>query len=363
MSHSWADAAALPKGRIPSLDGLRALSILLVLLGHLSGTHGFTEVSLGIGDYANFGVRVFFVISGFLITSLLFKEVDKTGRIDLKGFYFRRIFRIFPAFYFYLSVVAVLGALSIVALPWIDWLWSATYLVNFIPKKAWIVGHIWSLSVEEQFYMLWPATMVLLGVSRAIKAAVVVALLAPLCRIGWFYAFPEAQTLIGEAFPTVMDSIAVGCVLSSCRQWLGRQSRYQKFCQSPLFLLVPAAALGLNALPYTRLGWLIGETLINICIALVIDRTIRIPDDAVGRVLNWGPLCYVGTLSYSLYLWQQPFLNRHSDELWCMFPINIIAAIGCAVLSYYLVERPMLRWRARLSAAKKSRQAQIAEAT
>jgi len=110
---------------MPSLDGLRAISIIMVLIGHLSGTSGFARINLGIGDYAHLGVVVFFVISGFLITTLLMEEMEHHGAISLKLFYARRSIRIFPASYGYLAVVSVLSAFSIIHLSWSD-IWHAS---------------------------------------------------------------------------------------------------------------------------------------------------------------------------------------------------------------------------------------------
>jgi peptidoglycan/LPS O-acetylase OafA/YrhL len=101
---------------MPSLDGLRAVSIFLVLLGHLGGTRGFARLDLRIGDYAHLGVVVFFVISGFLITRLLLSEHEQKGRISLKRFYARRALRLFPAAYAFIACVSLLWLAGIVHL-------------------------------------------------------------------------------------------------------------------------------------------------------------------------------------------------------------------------------------------------------
>src|SRR5215470_5272398 len=116
--------------RIPTLDGLRAVSIVLVLLNHLVGTVYYPAILSPLGSFGNFGVRVFFVISGYLITSLLIKEDERTGSISLKNFYLRRVFRIFPAAYAYLLVLAVLNARYQILHKY-DLLFAATYLTNF----------------------------------------------------------------------------------------------------------------------------------------------------------------------------------------------------------------------------------------
>ena len=167
--------------RIPSLDGLRALSISFVLVGHLALNTGFPiQRSWWTDAYAHYGVRIFFVISGFLITTLLLGERQKTGKIDLKEFYIRRAYRIFPAAYFYLLVVTFLFYSSLS----LNYLVAAyTYMTSYAIHSPWILRHLWSLSVEEQFYMLWPA-LVALGVLIAPRIAFGALIFAPMLRIG-----------------------------------------------------------------------------------------------------------------------------------------------------------------------------------
>src|SRR5580692_8626360 len=144
--------------RIASLDGLRAVSILLVLTSHsILGTHSFAFRLLFL--HADLGVRVFFIISGFLITTLLLNERAESGGISLRLFYIRRTLRILPAFYLFVGTVAILNALGVIAVPPGNWVYVLTYTLNFDPHPPWVLGHLWSLSVEEQFYLLWPLVM------------------------------------------------------------------------------------------------------------------------------------------------------------------------------------------------------------
>lgn len=140
---------AAPSPRIRTLDGLRALSISLVILGHLAGNPRIPPRLADAMDFANFGVRVFFVISGFLITMLLLKEEAKTGTISLRNFYIRRVFRIFPAFYAYFAVIAVCSLAGYIVVNHSDLLAAAFYVMNFRFHPSWYLGHLWSLSVEE----------------------------------------------------------------------------------------------------------------------------------------------------------------------------------------------------------------------
>jgi peptidoglycan/LPS O-acetylase OafA/YrhL len=335
--------------RLPSLDGLRALSIGLVLLGHVQGTVGFGFLPKWAQvEFGNIGVRVFFVISGYLITTLLVRELQKTQTISIGKFYFRRAFRIFPAFYVNVAVVSLLNNLALVPLKPGDVLHAATYTMNYHYDRAWTLGHMWSLSVEEQFYLGWPLLLMLLGKRRGFLAALAVVALAPIVRVATLRLHISPQAGIGESFQTVADSIAVGCVLACSIRQLEVSPKYTAFQGSRAFLLVPLLALGTavgmeHGSTTVSLG--VGETCLNVCIALIIHHCIRYPESPTGRALNAAPLVYVGTLSYSLYLWQQIFLNRTSTQSFTSFPLNIVLAVACALVSFHFVEKPFLRWR------------------
>jgi peptidoglycan/LPS O-acetylase OafA/YrhL len=340
--------------RIPSLDGFRAISIGLVLFGHLLGTSGFflpLEVNrhLAVGEL---GVRVFFVISGFLITNLLLSEAAATGRIHVGRFYLRRTFRIFPPYYAFILALAVAALARWIELAPGDLLHTLTYTSNYHVARSWNVGHTWSLSVEEQFYLLWPALLVLLGGRRAIWVAALFVLAAPLVRLGLWELTVSAREGVGHRFETIADSIAVGCVLAGARTWLHRQPLYHRVLVSRWLLLAPVIVVLSGALgQHPRIDFFAGFTVRNVLIALCIDRWVTYPADRVGRVLNSRPLVFVGLISYSLYLWQQVFLNRDVTSLPTSFPSNLVLAIAAALVSYYLVERPSLRLRHRVERA------------
>ena len=326
---------------------MRALSILIVFAAHLGGTRHAPATPTFLGD---FGVRAFFVISGFLITTLLMRERAKTGRISLSGFYVRRFFRIVPAFYFYLGCVVAARSLGWLEVSNADLAFAATYTMNFHAQRAWWVGHLWSLAVEEQFYFLWPAMMRVLGNARARTAAIVAIVLAPVLRVVATRLWPSLSDLNDQAFPFVFDSLAIGCLLALARERLEAMPRLIAFLDSKLFWLAPIACLAAFTIekPIISLG--IGLSLGNLGIALVILKCVREPHTMFGRFLESAPLVWIGTLSYSLYLWQQPFLDRHSTEWYASFPQNLGFATVAALVSYYLVERPVLNWRARRKA-------------
>jgi peptidoglycan/LPS O-acetylase OafA/YrhL len=338
-------------GRLPTLDGLRAISIMLVILGHLTGTRNFPHWLDFFGLFANFGVRVFFVISGFLITSLLLKELRKRGSISLKDFYIRRVLRIFPAFYVYLLVIAFL-ALGAIKLRHNDLLFAFTYTMNFHFDHSWYVAHLWSLAVEEQFYLVWPALLAFLSRELAFRAAAVTFLSCPLIRLGIWYLFPQGRDGIGHMFPTVADVLAIGCLLAGWREWLHQRTWYMNLLQRRPFLLITLLALMVNlSQDRPRIYIAVGESIMNLCIAICIDRCMTYSSFRLGRVLEWKPLAFIGVLSYSLYIWQQPFLNRNSPSPLSAFPINILVVVFAALASYYMIEQPFLKLKSRFNSS------------
>jgi peptidoglycan/LPS O-acetylase OafA/YrhL len=339
--------------RIPSLDGLRGISIALVLLGHLAGTAGF-PLSEGSGSFsaiAALGVRVFFVISGFLITGLLLDEMTRHGRIRIGRFYFRRTLRIFPPYYVFLAFTVMASALGAFALEPGDVGHTLTYTANYHEGRSWYIGHTWSLSVEEQFYLLWPAVLLLSGVRRGILIAAAVVLISPAIRLFEWNFVPWAASGVGTRFETVADSIAIGCVLAGSRAWLHRSALYIRALASPLFIIVPLLGVAGGLLSdHPQASFAVGMSVSNLAAVLCIDWAVTFHDGRIGRVLNAQPLMFVGWISYSLYLWQQLFLNRSSDALVNSFPLNLLLAFAAAIGCYLLVERPSLQARKALEA-------------
>jgi peptidoglycan/LPS O-acetylase OafA/YrhL len=333
--------------RLPSLDGIRAVSILFVLFGHAVGTAHFFAVDqvgplLHVGEL---GVRVFFVLSGFLITTLLLKEITAEGRINLGRFYLRRTLRIFPAFYVFVLVLIALDLAGWIALNAGDRIHALTYTSNYAPDRSWYIGHTWSLAVEEQFYLLWPAVLLLAGRRRSMWIALAVVLVSPFVRLALWQMNPTESAGVGHRFETVADSIAIGCLLAGLAPWLATWRPYRAALASRAFLLVPVAVFGASLLAdRPRISFFVGFTVMNVGIALCLHWCLLNATGRVGRVLDWRPLAFLGTLSYSVYLWQQLFLNRYDAAL-PGFPLNIVLVLAAALASYFLIERPALNAR------------------
>jgi peptidoglycan/LPS O-acetylase OafA/YrhL len=325
--------------RIPGLDGLRGISILLVLFGHLVGTSNFPlhDVTRQVADTAHFGVTAFFVLSGFLITSLLQAELAKTGTIALRRFYLRRALRLLPAFLTYLAVIAVAHGTQLASFAWRDFWSAATYTINFTRPPSWVVGHFWSLSVEEQFYVLWPAVLLLVGIGRAAKGAAALVLVAPVLYGATWLWYGSAPWWA----PADSASIAFGCLLAVMRPRLHALSVYRSFLRSRwCFLTLVIPVVGIALAGRLLLSHAIAR-LWPIVAALMIDRAATYPVSGLTRFLETPALTHLGVLSYSLYVWQQLFLNRTSSLAISAFPLNIAAAYAVACCSYYLVEKPI----------------------
>ncbi len=326
-------------GRIASLDGVRAIAILLVIIGHMGNRDG-----TGLAQLARFGVNIFFVLSGYLITFLLQREHEQTARIDLTDFYRRRCCRIFPPAYLFILVVAILIPASRPGLPY-----ALTYTVSWnLTRTPTVLFHLWSLSVEEQFYLLWPIALVL-GYRHRARIAWGAVVIATIYRT--FLALsPEYYSManLHESFPGAMDSIAAGCLLAVYREKV--KARVGWMADSPgipIAVLVTAWILhnvcwgdkpGLPIVQSMTVFWVLAPMLIALWIFLMIERR--------GRILNNRVMSAIGVLSYSIYLWQQPLLVGQKFGLEKFLRLGVVVFI--AALSYFVVERPMIRLGKRL---------------
>lgn len=342
------DASIAPKlpSRIPSLDGLRAVSIALVIVGHSALCSNAPRFLTHFSHLGNFGVRCFFLISGFLITTLLLKEREKTGDISMRGFYIRRALRIFPPSLTYIGIIGLCAALGWLTLAPGDLAHALTYTMNYHLRRAWWFDHLWSLSVEEQFYLLWPGLLWWAGNRRGLKIAWSVVLVVPVIRAVMWFVFHASDSAMTKHFEANADALASGCLLSMNFNRIGAIRWYQRFQSSWLFWIIALGLVlgghGLFAVNPASF-YIIGQSIANVGTALCIDWSIRNFGRGVGLILNWRPIVYVGVLSYSLYLWQSAFLNPDWNGWPARLPINFLLLSAMAVASYYLVEQPFLR--------------------
>lgn len=318
--------------RIPSLDGLRAISISLVLAGHLSKSGAVPKF---MANYAGTGVRIFFVISGYLITTILLNEHLQTSTINLRQFYIRRAYRILPA-----AAVFMLFAMVMYwhELRWYDIGAMLLYVANFDGARPWMVSHLWSLCVEEQFYFLWPSVL-----RRWYRQRIVIILgivvLAPVYSAACYH-FKVPSGGYGT-FPAVADNLAIGCLLAIFASRIPKISRWVAFSMLLAVLFVPSYPA--NTPTRTLFMLFVLWPILHCSIAGLVLHVIQSP----YRILNLAPVIWLGRISYSLYLWQEPFFFNPSRQP----AYKLLLGVGLACLSYYFVEQPVLRLRDRKTTA------------
>lgn len=351
----------LPHGernRLDGLDGIRTIAILLVLTVHADLLHG-----------GFVGVDLFFVLSGFLITSLLLDEVAQTGAVDLVGFWLRRAFRLVPAVAAFLAtglVVAALttpeslhrsaaNALAVLA-------GVANYAFSHTGGGTTWDGHLWSLSVEAQFYLAWP--LLLVGGSRLFsRRTLVVLLAAAILAVGVWRAAVGLDLVPGRSdwyhpTDTHVDGLLAGALLALGLDSgaLHADSRRARWAWSSA-AVAGWTGLAVVALASPRLvqepGWayLGGLTLVAAAGVAIVGAVVLVPGSLPARLLATRPLAHVGRVSYAFYLWHFPtilglpaHLDAHVGRVGSTI-VAFVVALVLAELSGRLVERPIARLR------------------
>jgi peptidoglycan/LPS O-acetylase OafA/YrhL len=351
--------AKKPKtGYLPTLDGWRALAILAVLLDHAVGYSPLTHYPklVRFTHAGPNGVSLFFAISGFLICSRLLEEDRAFGKISLRGFYIRRACRILPPAMFYLAAIAVLSISGfIVASSGELWV-SAFFFRNYLPQ-AWISRgwggytiHYWSLAVEEHFYLLWPAALVLLGKMRARWFAVGMALTIAVWRNWdfqrhWFdHMIPGL--IFGTRTDTRLDALLLGCAAALILEGDSIRVLFFHRFRPWIWWLCVGCYVATQVIYLSRQsrGYSLFESAL---LPLVVAATVYGPKTFVTVLLESGPMKWIGRLSYSLYLWQQLFLVPAVGSKFFIvqtFPLDLFMIFLCAWVSYNFIERPFIRW-------------------
>lgn len=351
--------------RIPSLDGLRAISIVMVMglhtLQRMEMHHSVPLVWWVIFN-GSLGVSIFFVISGYLITRLLLHEASTRGTISLGNFYLKRAFRILPPLYVYVAVLGLLSLAGRLALSRVDVISTLFFFHNYaLHSTSWTIEHFWSLSVEEQFYLLWPVVLLAClrssrtrGPRRAAVVAGVIILLSPVIRV---LSFRVRQPLLhnGLGFHMHADTLMFGCIAALLEGRRRFERAYRALTQLPW---LPFAALVLGS--YLELhfqnywSFPIGETCTGVLLVVLLLWCVRNAGGTLGRLLNLRLVTHLGILSYSVYIWQTLLLHGSNAAVlrgweWIgRFPESWLAVLLLAELSFLLVERPALKLRNRL---------------
>jgi peptidoglycan/LPS O-acetylase OafA/YrhL len=340
-----------PLGYRPALDGVRGIAILLVVSWHAFGWPA--------GGAA--GVDLFFVLSGFLITTLLLQEHDHTGTVSLRHFYRRRALRLFPAL---AALLVICGAVTALVdrehLPSMlhSIALTAVYSINLATAGHWFLSgtlaHMWSLAAEEQFYLVWPVVLLLLVRRARPPIGLLCGLIA--FAVAWrgVVALDSASfTRVYYAPDTHADPLLVGCLFGVLftgdrlpRLLMTERSRRR-------LAGLATMAIGIIVFGVTSLWALYASpliTLLALATGVVVLSVCLGEQGALGAVLRARPLTWLGRVSYSLYLWHLPVLvafgyrpGAHTGRPLAGPAVAIVVALMVAAASYRFIEQPFLR--------------------
>lgn len=348
-------------GRIPGLDALRFLGALSVVLLHVGSKEWFDDAGwsrwhpLASG---NTGVVLFYVLSGFLITSLAVDEVRDNGRFLLGKFFVRRALRLFPLYYLALLVVFVLALFGATRVTPGGWIYALGYAFNFVPRTDYngLIGSFHTLATEEQFYLVY-GLLVWLLIGRADTGrkllvgllglgAVLLAANLGNDRLPQLFAVYQQTHFVGRWMPVAADPLLIGALAAVIVKlpatlaglgWLAQRPRWHL----PLHLLL----LGLGVCLFVGYaGWHRSTNLLSIGFALwLVDLHLF----RSSRLAVWGevaPLAYLGKLSYGIYVWQSVFNGTGAASRWIESAlVSTTLVFMVSVLSYELFEKRFLR--------------------
>jgi peptidoglycan/LPS O-acetylase OafA/YrhL len=344
-------STSLSQKKIPSLDGLRAVAVLLVICHHLHVPF-FPEGR---------GVLTFFVLSGFLITWMLLNESERTGDVSIRNFYVRRILRIFPAFYVFL-ILSMAARWLMLAWPnrslLFDYLsaffYTSNYRLALTPNIVHTAQHTWALSVEEQFYLLWPCVFVVFHkqLRRLTYVLVAAIVLINIYRLVLYFGLHVREKWISFSFDTRADHILIGCLLAVLLKhgvgtwfwnWITARTW---FSLVPLLLTIASIAISFHRGLAYRFS--VGFVLDPLLTAILLVQVIALARSRLWGWLNWKVTVYLGKISYGMFLYHM-LANRlvivlfGTHSLWFRLPAVIAMSALFGTCSYYLIENRFLR--------------------
>jgi len=345
----------------PALDGLRAMAVTIVLIAH---TH------LALLPSGAVGVDIFFVLSGFLITTVLSAEMGQRGTLSTRNFYIRRILRLAPCLILATAVFAVLARIETGSWPLMQLAIALTHTSNWAralydaPLGA--IDHYWSLAIEEQYYLVWP--LIVLWLERSMRDTTRKGLVLVACALALaLYRAVMVGTYSPERIYFGLDTHMDGLVLGSGLSYLVKSGIYRRSAmlngKALALLVVPACIVLLLILCYVnwRSPWMgrFGFAAAAVAAALIVYDLVAGPASWLRSPLSLPPVTYIGRISYGLYLFHMPLFQAvdyalPDTSLRLRAPFKIILAVAVASASYYGVERRFLKLKQRFAPRARS---------
>jgi len=333
---------------IKGFDSLRAISILMVMISHLlPAGYAFYETRLWIVVSGDTGVRIFFTLSGFLITSLLLKEKDKNGNINFKNFFARRFIRLLPPLLLFYAIIVIFMSTGDIQSTWVGLVYSLFYIYNFVHHSHYTVelGHTWSLGVEEQYYLIWPF---LVNYFRKKKLYIYVFLM--FCIVASFvlpdlgisnnyhtkrWFFPAAAPIfIGSLFAVLNEK---------------KKGKWSTYFKNKSIVTLAAAVLFIYPIYSLKSLLILSPVIQAIGVALFLVWILYNQEHRFTQLLNNKPMQYIGKISYGIYVYQGFFLRTGPGGSLSVqhYPLNIILVFLIAILSYELYEKRVMKLKKR----------------
>ena len=362
--------ARLARGFVPEIEGLRAFAILAVMLHRFWPHSGPLSRYAHVAELGWMGVDLFFVISGFLIAGILFDSRGQPGYF--KNFYARRALRIFPLYYLFIAAVLIVFPLveggPFAKTEFIRSAGSPLYYLLYLGNVPEMIGYdppfflapVWSLAIEEQFYLLFPLLVAVLHRKAIVWLMVGAVLFAPVFRVATLLLWPDNERVQYLATPSRFDEIALGALLAAALRGLpvvlSRGHAHALLGGAAVVFGIALASGGLDRTgTFGRVG---GYSIVALtCTAVVLWSVVNRGRSGAAALLRWPPLMYVGKLCYGLYLLHRPasflvdaLLARAPlvapDSVWAV-ALKVAVALGLATLSWRLLEQPILRLKDR----------------
>jgi peptidoglycan/LPS O-acetylase OafA/YrhL len=359
------EAQAVRFKHIPALDGLRGIAVLVVMIYHLIALAPALQAFV-LGGFL--GVDIFFVLSGFLITSILIKEYEERGQINLKKFYLRRLFRLVPAFWTFLICLYFFGnyilPVELAKTIYSDnnLFFAFSYLMNWHGAFGGLTGiltHTWSLAIEEQFYIIWSLVLFAFFARKMTRGQIFIwTAISISVLIVWRYfrlSTGVSTLVLYYSTDTRIDALLIGCAAAMIYSW---QLLPKKFYASRQFNLL--ALISLVIAFFMLLGvsksdsFLYGGVLsiFAIAVAIIILWILNRKNSLPEKLLEIKPLRWFGQISYGLYLWHYPFYE-FGKKMFDSLALQIIVGVGLAIIvstvSFYFIEKPFLKLKNKFS--------------